>query len=91
MRLTRRLVSVVASLASFTAGTASSEDISGESDRGRDPTPRIEVGGYVASGPSFYVWDEDPQQGRDWAAELRRSAAAGAGARGAQALEQSDA
>jgi hypothetical protein len=64
----------------------------GRSDRGRDPTQRIESGGFAASGPSFYVWDEDPRQGRDWAAELRRSVdASDAGAREARGLDLSDA
>lgn len=28
------------------------------------------VGGHVVSGPSFHVWDEDPDEARAWGAEL---------------------
>ena len=73
MRIARTLVSLVASLASFATGSASSDELPAERERGREPAQRIELGGFAASGPSFYVWDEDPRQGRQWAAELRRS------------------
>jgi hypothetical protein len=71
MRFARILVSVVASLASFATGSASSDELPAE--RERDPAQRIESGGFAASGPSFYVWEEDLRQGRQWAAELERS------------------
>jgi len=70
MRWTRRLVSVVASLASFATGTAITDDTPAESERGGDPTQRHETAGYAVWGPSFYVWEEDTRQGRQWAAEL---------------------
>ena len=36
---------------------------------------RLESAGTSASGPSFYVWEEDREQARRWAAELERSPA----------------
>ena len=70
MRWTRSLVSVVASLASFSTGAAMTDETPAEAERGNAPTPRLETPGYSAWGPSFYVWEEDSQQGREWAAEL---------------------
>jgi hypothetical protein len=73
MRFARTLLGLVASLASLATGSASGDELPVESERGREPARRIESGGFAASGPSFYVWDEDPRQGRQWAAELGRS------------------
>ena len=73
MRWTRSLVSVVASLASFSAGAATTDEVPAEGERGRGPTPRLEATGYAVSGPSFYVWEEDSRQGREWAAELAQA------------------
>ena len=75
MRWTRALVSVVASLASFTTGAAMTDDTPAEGERGSAPTPRLERPGFAAWGPSFYVWEEDSQQGRQWAAELAHGTA----------------
>lgn len=94
MRFTRMLVGVAASLASFATGAATTDEVPVESERGREPTERVEATGYAASGPSFYVWDEDPRQGRQWAAELGRGgdpSSDGAGAGGAAGLDRSEA
>jgi len=74
MRWTRGLVSVAASLASLSTGAATTDEIPAEGERGRAPTLRLETAGYTAWGPSFYVWEEDSRQGRQWAAELARGA-----------------
>jgi hypothetical protein len=34
------------------------------------PRWRAESAGQVVMGPSFYVWDEVPQQAREWGIEL---------------------
>jgi hypothetical protein len=70
MRWTRALVGVVASLASFATSATTNDDVPGESERGLTASQRLETTGYAASGPSFYVWEEDPRQGRQWRAEL---------------------
>ena len=82
MRWTRSLVSVVASLASFSAGAATTDEIPAEDERGCAPTLRLETAGYAASGPSFYVWEEDSRQGRQWAAELARATDSSVGSGG---------
>jgi len=46
--------------------------VAAEGERDRACLPRLEPSGYAAWGPSFYVWEEDPRQGRRWAAELSR-------------------
>jgi len=73
MRWTRSLVSVVASLASFSTGAATTDEIPAEGERGRASTQRLETQGYAVSGPSFYVWEEDFRQGCQWAAELAQA------------------
>ena len=72
MRFERAPARVVASRASFAKGSESGDERPAVRKRGRVPAQRIASGGFAASGPSFYVWDEDPRQGRQWAAELRR-------------------
>ena len=68
----RSLTIVPASLVGFAAGPAVTDEGSAERKRDRAPSPRLESAGYAASGPSFYVWEEDSRQGRRWAAELSR-------------------
>ena len=72
MRWTRTLMGVAASLASLATGAAMTDDSPTELERGRARLPRLESAGYAASGPSFYIWEEDSRQGRRWAAELAR-------------------
>ena len=72
MGWTRTLMSVVASLVGVATGTAISDEALAEGKRDRAVRTRLESRGYAASGSSFYVWEEDPQQGRRWAAELSR-------------------
>jgi hypothetical protein len=72
MLWTRTLLGLAASLASFAAGASISDDSPAEGEAGRAPLPRLESAGYAASGPSFYVWEEDSRQGRRWATELSR-------------------
>ena len=72
MRWTRTLMGLAASLASFATGASISDDSPAEGEGGRAPVPRLESAGYAASGPSFYVWEEDSRQGRRWATELSR-------------------
>jgi hypothetical protein len=61
---------LVASLASLGPGAAISDQTPAESERERPS--RLESRGFAASGPGFYVWEEDSKQGRRWAAELER-------------------
>lgn len=61
---------LVASLASLGPGAAISDETSAEGERERPS--RLESAGFAASGPNFYLWEEDPRQGRRWAAELER-------------------
>jgi hypothetical protein len=73
MRIASTLVSLVASLASFATGASASDELPAEGERRREPARQIESGGFQASGPRFYVWDEDPRHARAWAEALRRS------------------
>jgi hypothetical protein len=70
MRWARSLLGVLASLISVSAGAATSSEAPAESERMRAPAQRLETAGYAAWGRSFYIWEEDPRQGREWAAEL---------------------
>jgi hypothetical protein len=72
MRWTRTLMGLAASLASFATGASISDDSPAEREAGRAPLPRLESAGYAASGPSFYIWEEDSRQARRWATELSR-------------------
>ncbi len=76
MRWTRAVVGVVASLASFASSAATGDDVPGECERTRAAPQRHETTGFATSGPRFYVWEEDFQQGRQWAAELSPAASA---------------
>ena len=76
MRWTRAVVGVVASLASFASTAATSDDVPGERERTHAAPQRRETTGFATSGPRFYVWEEDFQQGREWAAELLPAASA---------------
>lgn len=80
MRWTRVLIGVVASLASFATSAATSDDVPGERERERSAPKRLETTGYAAWGPSFYVWEEDSRQGRQWLAELTRASHSAPGA-----------
>jgi hypothetical protein len=71
MRWSRWIVSLTASLAGITAGAAPPEEA--ETNAGREPATGLETSGFSASGPSFYVWEENARQGRRWAAELSHS------------------
>jgi len=75
MRWTRILMSVAASVMGLAAGAAIADETPGEGERDRARLHRVESAGYAASGPNFYVWEEDPLQGRRWAAELSRTPA----------------
>jgi hypothetical protein len=93
MRWSRRLVGVLASLVSFSTGGVTNDEASVEGERGRAPTQRFERAGFAASGPKFYVWEEDSRQGRDWAAELAlgaRPASAGEAPREPAGLDRSE-
>ena len=46
-----------------------------EDEGNRETASSLESAGTSASGPSFYVWEEDREQARRWAAELERSPA----------------
>jgi len=72
MGWTRTLIGVAASLVGFAASPATSDESPAEAQRDRTARPRLEAEGWAASGPSFYVWEEDARQGRRWAAELSR-------------------
>jgi hypothetical protein len=65
------LVGLAASLAGLAPGAAISDDAPAETERERAAS-RIESTGFAASGPGFYVWEEDPRQARRWAEELER-------------------
>jgi hypothetical protein len=73
MGWTRRLVGLAASLAGLAAGTVIGGDDVKAEDEGRETASSLESAGTSASGPSFYVWEEDREQARRWAAELERS------------------
>ena len=75
MGWTRKLVSVTASLVGFATSPAIGDEAPGECKRDGTVSPRLESAGYAASGPSFYVWEEDSRQARRWAAELSRDPA----------------
>jgi hypothetical protein len=68
-------VSLAASLAGLAAGTAIGGDATVEDEQSRDTASSLESAGTSASGPCFYVWDEDREQARRWASELERSPA----------------
>ena len=70
MGWTRRLMGLVASLASLGPGAAISDEPPAEGERERPS--RLESGGFAASGPGFYLWEEDSKQGRRWEADLTR-------------------
>ena len=76
MGWTRRLVGLAASLAGLAAGTViGGDDVKAEDEGNRETASSLESAGTSASGPSFYVWEEDREQARRWAAELERSPA----------------
>jgi hypothetical protein len=69
----RRLIGLATSLVGLAPGAAITSDLPAESERERAASRQEPVGsGFAASGPGFYVWDEDPRQGRRWAEELGR-------------------
>ena len=73
MGWTRRLVGLAASLAGFYAGAAiGGDDARVEDEQSRDTASTLVSVGTSASGPGFYVWDENREQARRWAAELER-------------------
>jgi len=73
MGWTRKLVGLAASLAGLAAGTAiGGDDAKVEDEQSRDTASSLESTGTSASGPSFYVWDEDREQAQRWAADLER-------------------
>lgn len=76
MRRKRGWLGVMASLAGFLAGANASDEAASEAERGRAPAQRQgrEAAGLAASGPGFYVWDEDGVAARRWAAELAQGA-----------------
>ena len=63
MGWTRRLLGLAASLASLGPGAAISDETPAESERERAAASRLESAGFAASGPGFYVWEEDPEAG----------------------------
>jgi hypothetical protein len=65
-------VGLAASLAGLAAGTALGGDAKLEEERSQDTASGQESAGTSASGPSFYVWEEDPGQAQRWAKELAR-------------------
>jgi hypothetical protein len=66
-------VGLAASLAGLAAGTViGGDDVKAEDEQSRNTASSLESAGASASGPSFYVWDEDREQARRWAAELER-------------------
>jgi hypothetical protein len=69
----RTWLRVTASLAGLAAGAAIDGGAAAEEEQ-RDPEApsNLESAGSSASGPSFYVWDEDPREARRWAADLSR-------------------
>jgi hypothetical protein len=72
MGWTRTVIGVAASLVGFGTGPATSDETAAEAEGVRAAWPGLESEGFAASGPSFYVWDEDAGQVRRWAAELAR-------------------
>jgi len=76
MGWTRTVLSVAASLVGLATGSPMTDEAPAEGERGSAPLPRVESAGYAASGPSFYIWEEDSGQGRRWAAELSRQSGA---------------
>ena len=70
MGWTRTLIGVAASLVGFATSPATNDESPAEAQRDRAMRPRLESEGWAASGPSFYVWEEDARQGRRWAADL---------------------
>ena len=55
--------------------TPSREENSGDTTQLREPYHSHRDGwvmpsGQIVMGPSFYVWDESPQQARQWGVEL---------------------
>jgi len=76
MRRKRGWLGLLASLTGLLAGAGTGDDVTLEAERDRAPTRSEEAQGLAASGPGFYVWDEDPAQARRWAAELAGDARA---------------
>jgi hypothetical protein len=70
MGWTRTLLRVPASLAGFSAGGAVRAAEAAEEQRDRRSAPRRGRTGLAASGPGYFVWDEDPRHAVRWAAEL---------------------
>jgi hypothetical protein len=69
------LLRVTVALAGLAAGAAIGGGTGVDDERDQEAAAGLESTGTSASGPSFYVWDEDPVEARRWAAELARSPA----------------